>query len=442
MKRHEKTMTAAELLQRKAPVAVVGLGYVGLPLAVAFARHLEVIGFDIDAKKLAQLRQGRDVTGEVTPEDLARADIGYTSDPADLRSAAVVIVTVPTPIDANRRPDLGPLRAACRTIGPHLAPGAVVVFESTVYPGVTEEECVPWLEEASGRRCGSDFKVAYSPERINPGDRVHTVESIVKVVAAQDAESLELVAGLYGLIVKAGIHRAPSIRVAEAAKVIENTQRDLNIALMNELALIFNRLGIPTRDVLAAAGTKWNFLPFTPGLVGGHCIGVDPYYLTYKAESIGYHPEVILAGRRINDGMGKYVAEMTVKKLIEADRPVKGSRVLVLGLTFKENCPDIRNSKVVDILNELHSFGVETQVYDPVADAGDARREYGVELLPEVENVAVDAIVWAVAHAAFRELVPELPALYRPGGGRVLMDVKHQLPPGEAEKLGLLYWSL
>ncbi|TYP00061.1 UDP-N-acetyl-D-galactosamine dehydrogenase [Geothermobacter ehrlichii] len=423
-------------------IAVVGLGYVGLPLAVAFARHLKVTGFDIDERKLGQLRRGQDVTGEVAPEDLKRADIVFTSDPAKLKSAAVVIVTVPTPIDSNRKPDLGPLRSACRTIGPHLAPGAVVVFESTVYPGVTEEECVPWLEEASGGKCGVDFKVAYSPERINPGDKVHTVENIVKVVAAQDAESLELVAGLYGLIVRAGIHRAPSIRVAEAAKVIENTQRDLNIALMNELALIFNRLGISTRDVLAAAGTKWNFLPFTPGLVGGHCIGVDPYYLTYKAEAIGYHPEVILAGRRINDGMGKYVAEMTVKKLIEADLPVKGSRVLVLGLTFKENCPDIRNSKVVDILNELRSFGVETLVYDPVADPEDARREYGVELLSSLESVGVDAVVWAVAHEAFRKLADTLPALYRHSGGRVLVDVKHQLSVEAARRLGLLYWSL
>lgn len=431
-----------ERLKKEGAVAVVGLGYVGLPLAVAFARHLRVIGFDIDRRKLDQLRNGQDVTGEVSKKDLDEADLQLTADPADLARAAVIIVTVPTPIDGNRRPDLRPLESACRLIGPHLADGAVVVFESTVYPGVTEEECVPWLEQASGKSCGTDFKVAYSPERINPGDKVHTVDKIVKVVSAQDAESLDLVANLYGLIVKAGIHRASSIRVAEAAKVIENTQRDLNIALMNELALIFNRLGIPTRDVLEAAGTKWNFLPFRPGLVGGHCIGVDPYYLTFKAESIGYHPEVILAGRRINDNMGKYIAEMTVKKLIAADRQVKGSRVLVLGLTFKENCPDIRNSKVVDILRELESFGVETLVYDPVADADMALEEYGVRLLATVENANADAIVWAVAHDCFRELAVDFPRFYREGGGRVLMDVKHQLSVGEAERLGLVYWSL
>ncbi len=431
-----------EQLKEKGAIAVVGLGYVGLPLAVAFAHHMRVIGFDIDERKLQQLRCFHDATGEVSEEELRKARLELTCNPADLARAGVVIVTVPTPIDGNRRPDLRPLQSACRLIGPHLADGAVVVFESTVYPGVTEEECVPWLEQASGKRCGIDFKVAYSPERINPGDKVHTVDKIVKVVSAQDAESLDLVANLYGLIVKAGIHRASSIRVAEAAKVIENTQRDLNIALMNELALIFNRLGIPTRDVLEAAGTKWNFLPFRPGLVGGHCIGVDPYYLTFKAESIGYHPEVILAGRRINDNMGKYIAEMTVKKLIAADRQVKGSRVLVLGLTFKENCPDIRNSKVVDILRELESFGVETLVYDPVADADMALEEYGVRLLATVENANADAIVWAVAHDCFRDLAAEFPRFYREGGGRVLMDVKHQLSVGEAERRGLVYWSL
>ncbi|GAB4567811.1 MAG: nucleotide sugar dehydrogenase [Geothermobacteraceae bacterium] len=431
-----------ERLKKEGAVAVVGLGYVGLPLAVAFARHLRVIGFDIDRRKLDQLRNGQDVTGEVSEKDLGEADLQLTADPADLARAAVIIVTVPTPIDGNRRPDLRPLESACRLIGPHLADGAVVVFESTVYPGVTEEECVPWLEQASGKRCGTGFKVAYSPERINPGDKVHTVDKIIKVVSAQDAESLDLVADLYGMVVRAGIHRASSIRVAEAAKVIENTQRDLNIALMNELALIFNRLGIPTGDVLEAAGTKWNFLPFRPGLVGGHCIGVDPYYLTYKAESIGYHPEVILAGRRINDNMGKYIAEMTVKRLIAADRQVKGSRVLVLGLTFKENCPDIRNSKVVDILRELESFGASPLVYDPVADPEAAREEYGVDLLASLEDVRADAVVWAVAHEAFKSLASRLAGMYREGGGRVLVDVKQQLARSEAERLGLDYWSL
>ncbi|MFO7577399.1 MAG: nucleotide sugar dehydrogenase, partial [Pelovirga sp.] len=339
-------VTCEHIRAKEAKIALVGLGYVGLPLAAAFGRQAQVIGLDISARKIAELHNGFDATGELSSADLASTCIDFTSDAARLSEASFIIVTVPTPIDGNKRPDLTPVISASRTIGRNLRPGSIVVFESTVYPGVTEEICVPLLEEESGLRCGVDFKVGYSPERINPGDKVHTVDKIIKVVSGQDAQTLDTIASVYELVVTAGVHRAPSIKVAEAAKVIENTQRDLNIALMNELALIFGRLGISTRDVLAAAGTKWNFLRFTPGLVGGHCIGVDPYYLTYKAEEIGYNPQVILAGRRINDGMAKHVAEMTVKNLIHADKAVKGARVLVLGLTFKENVPDIRNSKV------------------------------------------------------------------------------------------------
>ncbi|PNU18690.1 nucleotide sugar dehydrogenase [Geothermobacter hydrogeniphilus] len=438
-------ITTAQILSRKAKLAVVGLGYVGLPLAAAFGRKVEVIGFDIDARKLEQLRGGFDATGELSAEQLAATDIDYTSDPVRLQEAQFLIVTVPTPIDGNKKPDLSPVEAASRTIGANLAPGSIVVFESTVYPGVTEEVAVPILEEASGLTCGVDFKVGYSPERINPGDKVHTVDKIIKVVSGQDAETLETVAEVYQLVVTAGVHRAPSIKVAEAAKVIENTQRDLNIALMNELALIFGRLGIPTREVLAAAGTKWNFLPFTPGLVGGHCIGVDPYYLTYKAEAIGYHPQVILAGRRINDDMGKHVAEQTVKQLIQADRAVKGARTLVLGLTFKENCPDIRNTRVVDIIAELKEYGIEVRVHDPLAEPDEARREYGIELVDidsGGDSPSFDAIVWAVAHDAFADLTPaRLRTLCgdRPG---VLMDVKGARNRAEVEAAGLRYWSL
>ncbi|RMG98986.1 MAG: nucleotide sugar dehydrogenase, partial [Candidatus Dadabacteria bacterium] len=349
-------------------MAVVGLGYVGLPLAVAFGRKVPTLGFDVSEAKVAALRRGVDPTGELSADDLASTRIEYTTNPGDLRRASFVVVAVPTPIDRHKKPDLGPIVAASRSIGQNLTPGTVVVYESTVYPGVTEEVCVPVLERESGLACGRDFKVGYSPERINPGDKEHTLERIVKVVAGQDAETLEVVARVYETVVEAGVHRAPTIKTAEAAKVIENTQRDLNIALMNELSVIFNRMGIETRAVLEAAGTKWNFLRFTPGLVGGHCIGVDPYYLTYKAEELGYKPQVILAGRAINDGMGKYVAESTVKGLIRCGRAVQGSRVLVLGLTFKENVSDLRNSRVADVIAELRDYGVEVLAHDPLAD--------------------------------------------------------------------------
>ncbi|MDG5467693.1 nucleotide sugar dehydrogenase [Deltaproteobacteria bacterium IMCC39524] len=432
------------IVNRKAKIAVIGLGYVGLPLAAAFGHKVDVIGFDIDERKMAQLSDGMDATGELTLEQLAATQIDYTTEPARLKDAQFLIVTVPTPIDGNNNPDLRPIESASRMIGSNLAQGSIIVYESTVYPGVTEEVAVPILEEMSGLKCGVDFKVGYSPERINPGDKVHTVDKIIKVVSGQDAETLETVAQVYELVVTVGVHRAASIKVAEAAKVIENTQRDLNIALMNELALIFGRMDISTRDVLAAAGTKWNFLPFTPGLVGGHCIGVDPYYLTHKAEQVGYHPQVILAGRRINDGMGKFVAEQTVKQLIVADKAVKGARILVLGLTFKENCPDIRNTKVVDIVTELKEYGVEVLVHDPMADSAEVQHEYGFGLV-DLEGLApVDGIIWAVAHTAFAKIIPEdLKRLCRNGNGPgVVMDVKGVLQREDVVKAGLGYWSL
>ena len=437
-------VTIDSIIKRKSKIAVVGLGYVGLPLAAVFGHKAEVIGFDIDERKMAKLRNGMDVTGELTSEQLAATQIDYTTDPARLAEAKFLIVTVPTPIDDNNKPDLRPIETASRTIGANLAKGSIVVYESTVYPGVTEEIAVPILEQASGLKCGIDFKVGYSPERINPGDKVHTVDKIIKVVSGQDAETLETVAQVYEMVVTAGVHRAACIKVAEAAKVIENTQRDLNIALMNELALIFGRMGISTRDVLAAAGTKWNFLPFTPGLVGGHCIGVDPYYLTYKAEAIGYNPQVILAGRRINDGMGKHVAEQTVKNLIMHDKAVKGARVLILGLTFKENCPDIRNTRVIGIVNELREYGVAVLVHDPMANPDEAQHEYGLDLV-DLETLApVDGVVWAVAHSAFSEITPQqLKNLCGSGNGSgVVMDVKGVLQREAVEKVGLGYWCL
>jgi UDP-N-acetyl-D-galactosamine dehydrogenase len=437
-------VTVADIRAKRDAIALVGLGYVGLPLAAAFGRQARVLGFDISQKKIAELKQGIDATGELSRDELASTAIDYTADVARLRDARFLIVTVPTPIDSHRRPDLTPVIAASTTIGRNLTPGSIVVYESTVYPGVTEEICIPILEKESGLTCGVDFKVGYSPERINPGDKVHTVDKIIKVVSGQDAETLETVAQVYEMVVTAGVHRASSIKVAEAAKVIENTQRDLNIALMNELAIIFNRMDIPTMDVLEAAGSKWNFLKFTPGLVGGHCIGVDPYYLTFKAEEIGYQPQVILAGRRINDGMGKYIAEVTVKKLIQAGKAVRDARVLVLGLTFKENVPDIRNSKVVDILAELREYGVETLVCDPVAHPDEAMHEYGVTLSPLDKVGTVDAVILAVAHSAFRTLTPQqLYDLSAHGNGSgVVIDVKTFFDRKAIEAVGLTYWSL
>ena len=422
-------------------IAVIGLGYVGLPVALAFAKKFPgVIGFDIDKKKIAALCAGHDSTGETEPETLRETPLRFASDPQALAAATFFIVAVPTPIDANKRPDLQFLIRASETIGKVLRPGAVVVFESTVYPGVTEDICGAVIAKTSGLRRGVDFKLGYSPERINPGDREHTLEKIVKIVSGEDEATLERVARVYGEVVTAGIHRAPSIKVAEAAKVIENTQRDLNIALMNELALIFDRLGLSTRDVLAAARTKWNFLPFSPGLVGGHCISVDPYYLTTKAEEVGYHPQVILAGRRINDTMGQHLAQRLIKLLIHADIPVKCARVGILGLTFKENVPDLRNSRVLDIVTELRQFGIEPLVHDPVASADAARRVCGLQLTDWDGMKQLDAVILAVAHRHYLEMPSEhLCACVRPDG--VLMDVKSALDPA-ALPAAIQYWSL
>jgi UDP-N-acetyl-D-galactosamine dehydrogenase len=421
--------------------AVVGLGYVGLPVALALARRFEpVVGFDLSRTRISELQAARDRTGEVSARELAETRLRLTDDPDALANASFIVVTVPTPIDAERRPDLGPLERACRLIGPRLRKGTVVVFESTVYPGVTRDVCGPILAETSGLRRGADFTLGYTPERINPGDRTHRLESIVKIVAGEDPATLERVAAAYGAIVEAGIHRAGSIEIAEAAKVIENTQRDLNIALMNELAIIFDRLGIPTREVLRAAGTKWNFMPFTPGLVGGHCIGVDPYYLTAKAEALGYHPQVILAGRRINDGMSAFVAQRLVKLLIASERPVKGARIGILGLAFKEDVPDLRNSRVPGIVAELAEFGISAVIHDPLAAAEEARHEYGLELAAFAALRQLDGLILAVPHRQFRELPPaELFATLAPGG--VFVDVKSAIPR-EAVPAGIGYWSL
>ena len=435
-------ITYDDIASGASEVAVVGLGYVGLPLAVALGDHFKVIGFDISRPRIDELKQGRDSTREVEPERLARARVEYTDDPAMLARAGIIVVAVPTPIDGNRKPDLRPVVGATATVGAHMRQGCIVVYESTVYPGLTEEICVPLLEEKSGLTCGTDFTVGYSPERINPGDKVHTLESIVKVVAGQDQPTLDLLARFYGAVVRAGVHRASGIKVAEAAKVIENTQRDLNIALMNELALIFDRMGIDTAEVLEAAGTKWNFLPFRPGLVGGHCIGVDPYYLTFKAESIGFHPQVILAGRRINDGMGKFIAEKAIKAMIDAGCLIKGARVGLLGLTFKENVPDLRNSRVEDIIHELSDYRVSVLVHDPLADPDEARREYGVELLPLEELRDLDALVLAVSHAEFARLdAQRIAAMFKDPSAGIVIDVKGFLDR-DALSARFRYWRL
>ncbi|WP_408589726.1 nucleotide sugar dehydrogenase [Novosphingobium sp.] len=421
-------------------IGVVGLGYVGLPLAVSFARKYAVTGFDISAHRIATLRAGTDYTNEISPEELAASTLEVTDDPQALAGCPVIIVTVPTPVDEGHRPDFTPLEGACRTVGKVIVPGTTVVFESTVYPGATEEVCAPIIEQVSGLKSGVDFTLGYSPERINPGDKEHPFEKIVKVVAGQDGPTLDRLADLYGSVVTAGIHRAASIKVAEAAKVIENTQRDINIALMNEISKICDLVGIRTKDVLAAAGTKWNFLKFYPGLVGGHCIGVDPYYLTAKAEQLGYHPQVILAGRRINDGMGAYVAQRTVKLLANAGRPLREARVGILGLTFKENVPDIRNSKVEDIVRELAEFGIVPVVHDPLASPQAALHEFGLELASLDDFHNLDAVIFAVSHADYLALgSAAIGAMLSPGG--VVIDVKSALT-SDALPEGLRYWSL
>jgi UDP-N-acetyl-D-galactosamine dehydrogenase len=408
-------------------LAVVGLGYVGLPLAIEFGKRYPTLGFDLDPARIAELAAGHDRTREVEPAELAAGTVRYSSDAADLAGCDVFIVTVPTPIDAFKRPDLRPLEAASRTVGQALARGAVVVFESTVYPGCTEDVCVPILERESGLQFNVDFFCGYSPERINPGDKQHRLTSILKVTSGSTPEAATFVDALYASIIPAGTHKASSIRVAEAAKVIENTQRDVNIALVNELALIFNRMGIDTLEVLEAAGTKWNFLPYRPGLVGGHCIGVDPYYLTHKAQEVGHHPEVILAGRRINDGMGRYVADQLIRLMGRKGLNPVGAKVLVLGLAFKENCPDVRNTRVVDIVHELREYGAHVEVHDPWVDADEAEREYGLRPLAHPAPGAYDAVVLAVAHREFRAMGGDaIRALVRDGG--VVYDVKSALP--------------
>lgn len=425
----------------KRKVSVIGLGYVGLPVAVAFGKKTQVIAFDIDKSRLGELAVGNDRTGEVLPEELKSADLVYTDEVQVLKGADFHIVAVPTPVDSANQPDMSLVLRASETVGKALKKGDIVVYESTVYPGATEEDCVPVLEKFSGLKCGADFKVGYSPERINPGDREHSFTKIKKVVAGMDAESLETISLVYGSVLEAGLHKASSIKVAEAAKVIENTQRDINIALMNELALIFDRMGIRTSEVLAAAATKWNFLKFRPGLVGGHCIGVDPYYLTHKAEKIGYIPQVILAGRRINDSMGKFIAQKTVKEMVRAGHNPCGATVTVLGITFKEDCPDLRNSKVADIIRELQDYGLTVQVSDPLADPAEAGREYGVKLVPFDKLKPADAVVVAVAHQDYKVLpVSSLAALM--GDKPVLVDVKSAYEPEAARAVGMAYWSL
>jgi UDP-N-acetyl-D-glucosamine/UDP-N-acetyl-D-galactosamine dehydrogenase len=426
----------------KRKIAVVGLGYVGLPVAVAFGLSHEVVGFDINTKRINELTNGHDSTEEVPPEELARARIRYTDQTADLSGCDFFIVAVPTPVDQGNTPDLSPLISASRSVGAALKPGDIVVYESTVYPGATEEDCVPVLEKESGLVFGEDFTVGYSPERINPGDREHTFTKIKKIVSGSDAATLEVVAEVYASVVTAGVHKASTIRVAEAAKVIENTQRDLNIALMNELAVIFKRMNIDTQEVLEAAGSKWNFLPFRPGLVGGHCIGVDPYYLTHKAEKLGYIPQVILAGRRINDNMANFVAGSAVKAMVNQGIDVSKCRVGVLGITFKENCPDTRNSKVIDIVKELQDYGIEVVVCDPHADAAEVKHEYGIELVALADLPPVDALVLAVAHREFRAMTAsQLRALVR-GDKPVLADVKCIQSRPLLEAQGFHVWRL
>ncbi len=424
-------------------ICIVGLGYVGLPVALAFGRVLPTVGFDISEKKIAAYREGFDPTGEMPCTSFQAAEkLSFTTDPESIRECDYVIVAVPTPVDNARQPDLTPIIRASEVVGRHLRKGATVIFESTVYPGVTEDVCAPIIERESGLKNGTDFKLGYSPERVNPGDKVHTLERIVKVVAGQDAQTTERVAELYELIIEAGVHKAPTIKVAEASKVIENTQRDLNIALMNELAVIFDRLGIDTMDVLEAAGTKWNFLPFQPGLVGGHCIGVDPYYLAYKAEISGYHPDVILAGRQINDGMGKFIAERAVRLMIETGRRVKDARVLVLGLTFKENCPDLRNTRVIDVIRELEGYGVQVCVHDPVADKREALEEHGIRLAAIDERSAIDAIIAAVPHEEILAL--DIADLSRVASSPPVpfLDVKSRFDRATLEKAGFTVWRL
>jgi UDP-N-acetyl-D-galactosamine dehydrogenase len=449
------------IAKKQDKISLVGLGYVGMPIAVAFANKVDVIGFDVNKKKIELYKSGIDPTKEVGNEVIKNTTVEFTSDESKLREAKFHIVAVPTPVNADHTPDLSPVESASRVLGRNLTKGSVVVFESTVYPGVTEDICVPILEKESGLKCGVDFKIGYSPERINPGDKVHRLETIVKIVSGMDEETLDTVAKVYELVVEAGVHRAESIKVAEAAKVIENSQRDINIAFMNELSIIFNKMGIDTKAVLEAAGTKWNFLKFYPGLVGGHCIGVDPYYLTYKAEEMGYHSQIILSGRKINDDMGKYVAENTVKKMIKANKQISGSKVAILGITFKENCPDVRNTKVVDIVSELEEYGIEVKIVDPVGDKEDLWREYKINPYKMDEITDIDAVIFAVSHDEFKTIkLEDIKKMFRTTdmideaavttetyvsvcrNDCVLIDVKGMFNRKEAEQMGYLYWRL
>ena len=429
-----------KLVSGQEKLALIGLGYVGMPIAVEFAKHVKVIGFNHNEKRIQQYRSGIDPTHEVGDDAIRSTTVDFTSDEKRLSEARFLIVAVPTPIKEDKTPDLEPVENASRIIGRNIVPGSVVVYESTVYPGVTEEICVPIIEQLSGLKCGVDWKIGYSPERINPGDKVHRLTNIKKIVSGMDEETLNCVASVYELIIEAGVHRASSIKVAEAAKVIENSQRDINIAFVNELSIIFHRMGIDTKEVLEAAGTKWNFLRFSPGLVGGHCIGVDPYYLTYKADMLGYHSQVISSGRRINDEMGKYVAENCVKSLIAADKHVKGGKVAILGFTFKENCPDTRNNRVIDIVNELKEYGINPLIADPVADAVEAKKHYRVSFV-DMESIRnMDAVIIAVAHNAFKELTAGQIEGFFAEGKKVLLDVKGILNP--EDYAGDFYWRL
>ena len=431
-----------KLVNKEEKLSLIGLGYVGMPIAVAFARKRDVIGFDLNTKKIEMYRNGIDPTHEVGDDEIRKTSVDFTSDEMKLKDAKFHIVAVPTPVNDDHTPDLSPIEGASEILGRNLSKGSVVVFESTVYPGVTEEICVPILERESGLKCGVDFKIGYSPERINPGDKVHRLETITKIVSGMDEETLECVARVYELVVEAGVHRAESIKVAEAAKVIENSQRDINIAFMNELSIIFNKMGIDTKSVLEAAGTKWNFLKFYPGLVGGHCIGVDPYYLTYKAEKLGYHSQIILSGRRINDDMGKYVAENCVKQLISADKHIKGAKIAILGFTFKENCPDTRNTKIIDIINELKEYGIDPIVTDPQADADEAERLYGIKFAKIEDIKDMDAIILAVAHTTFTDISKSQMDSFYGEGKKVLLDLKGLLKSSEYCKEEYYYWRL
>ncbi len=439
----KKMSLSRDFFEGKKKIAVVGLGYVGLPLAVSMAKVFSVIGFDISKKRISQLKKGIDNTGEVDSSLLKKTNISFTSDEKQLSKCHLIIVAVPTPIDKNKKPDLFPILSATKIVGRNLTKGAVIVYESTVYPGLTEEVCIPLLAKKSGLKNPQEFKVGYSPERINPGDKKHTFENIVKVVAGQDEETCTFLAEIYGAVVKAGIHRAPSIKVAEAAKVIENTQRDLNIALMNELSLIFHKMGIDTLEVLEAASTKWNFLPFTPGLVGGHCIGVDPYYLTYKAEALNHHPEVILAGRRINDFMGVYVAREVVKEIIKLKKDLHRAKVGVWGITFKENIPDIRNTRVIDIISELKSYCITPLIHDPLADGEEVERVLGIKLSPLDSFMDMDAIIVAVPHLFYKNMgIKGIVQRLKDPSSCVLADIKGCFSKKEAQKANLIYWRL